>query len=240
MDYQIIYVNKGFLHYIDSNQNENILPEGTFLIYRPGEVQNYVMYLEEKPEIYWCHFSGESATALLEKYNLSDKKEFRSQPDKRFIVLFKLMQTALQKKPPHYIDLCALYFQELIILASTRIPKKETDIVYPASYTAVIDYLDNHYFENITLSDLTKVGCTNYKTLTNQFLTYQHTTPMKHLTDIRLKHSAELLIQTVLQIKEIASAVGYNDPLYFTKSFSKKYGVSPRKYRENALKNIDF
>lgn len=61
----------------------------------------------------------------------------------------------------------------------------------------------------------------------------------KRLRTIRLKHSAELLIQTILQIKEIASAIGYNDPLYFTKSFSKKYGVSPKKYRENALKNID-
>lgn len=240
MDYQIIYVHKGSLHHIDDNQNEKVLPEGTFLIFKPGEIQNYVMYLEEKPEIYWCHFSGKSANNLLTKYNLSEKKEFHSQPDKKFVILFKLMQNTLQKKPPHYIELCALYFQELIIVASTKILKESPTVVYPSSYNQVIDYMDNHYFENINLNDLAKIGCTNYKTLTNQFLKFQNITPMKYLADIRLERSKELLVQTVLQIKEIASAVGYNDPLYFTKSFSKKYGVSPKQFRETALKDIEL
>lgn len=237
MDYQIIYVNKGFLHQIDSNNKENIVPEGSFLIFKPGDVQNYNMYLEERPEIYWCHFSGKSVGKLLEKYNLSNKNIFSTQYDKRFLILFNLIRKTLKQKPPHFIDLCALYFQELIVLISTGISVEDNAPVYPDSYNEVINYLDNHYFEKITLNDLSKIGCTNYKTLTNHFLKFQNTTPMKYLADIRLERSAELLIQTALQIKEIASAVGYSDPLYFTKSFSKKYGMPPKKYRENALKN---
>ncbi len=239
LDYQIIYVNNGFLHYIDNNNKEETISAGTFLMFHPNELQNYVMYLEENPEIFWCHFSGKSASKLLEKYNLHDKKTFQPRFDKRFAVLFNLMRKSLQKKPTHYIELCALYFQELILLISSGISDDGKVPVYPTPYTEVINYLENHYFENITLNNLTKIGCTNYKTLTNQFLKFQNTTPMKYLTKIRLEHSTELLIQTVLQIKEIANAVGYNDPLYFTKSFSKKYGMSPKEYRENALKDLN-
>ena len=237
-DYQIIYVNKGALHQIDRDNKENIIPEGHFLIFHPGDYQNYTMYLDENPEIYWCHFSGDAAEKLLKKYNLSNKKVFKPLPDKRYSVIFNLMRNALKKKSTHFIELCALYFQELIVVISEGMIAKGSVPTYPAAYTEIINYIDTHYFEKITLHDLSVVGCTNYKTLTGYFLKFQNTTPMKYLAGIRLERSAELLVQTTLQIKAIANAVGYNDPLHFTKSFSKKYGISPKEYRKNS--NILF
>ena len=237
-DYQIIYVNKGSLHQTNRNNEETIIPEGSFLIFKPGDYQNYTMYLEDNPELYWCHFSGESAGELLTKYNLTNTKVFHPRPDKRFSTIFNLIRKSLKKKSTHFIDLCALYFQELIILLAEGIITEETAPVYPASYKEVINYLESHYFEKIGLHDLTKIGYTNYKTLTNHFLKFQNTTPMKYLNNIRLERSAELLIQTALQIKEIAIAVGYSDPLYFTKSFAKKYGLSPKEYRKSRTKSF--
>ena len=57
---------------------------------------------------------------------------------------------------------------------------------------------------------------------------------------IRLKKAAELMIQTDLQIKEIAFMVGFQDPRYFREQFSKLFGSNPseyvKKYRRTFLR----
>ena len=45
-----------------------------------------------------------------------------------------------------------------------------------------------------------------------------------------MKHAETLIAQGLNNVKEIANASGYNDPLYFSKTFSKYFGISPKKY----------
>jgi len=47
------------------------------------------------------------------------------------------------------------------------------------------------------------------------------------LIEIRLKRAKDMLKNDNLTIKEVASAVGYQDAYHFSKSFKKLYGVSP-------------
>jgi AraC-like DNA-binding protein len=49
---------------------------------------------------------------------------------------------------------------------------------------------------------------------------------------IRLEKAKELLVQTNYPIYEIANKVGYSDANYFSRSFSKIYGVSPSVCRQ--------
>ena len=37
-----------------------------------------------------------------------------------------------------------------------------------------------------------------------------------------------------MKIKEIAFYTGYQDELYFSKAFKKKYGISPRAFRQES------
>jgi AraC-type DNA-binding domain-containing proteins len=57
-------------------------------------------------------------------------------------------------------------------------------------------------------------------------------TPRLFIINARLKHALGLLINTSDSITNIAHAVGYNDPKYFSKSFKTKYGKTPREYRK--------
>lgn len=47
---------------------------------------------------------------------------------------------------------------------------------------------------------------------------------------IRLKKAAELMIQTDIQIKEVAYEVGINDIRYFRQQFNKVFGINPSDY----------
>jgi AraC-like DNA-binding protein len=53
-----------------------------------------------------------------------------------------------------------------------------------------------------------------------------------YIKHIRLEKAKELLVQTNYPIYEIANKVGYSDANYFSRSFSKIYGVSPTMCRQ--------
>jgi signal transduction histidine kinase/ligand-binding sensor domain-containing protein/DNA-binding response OmpR family regulator len=55
--------------------------------------------------------------------------------------------------------------------------------------------------------------------------------PNAFIRKIRLHQALEMLTNTQLNISEVAYAVGFNDPNYFSRAFSKEYGKSPGEYR---------
>lgn len=55
-------------------------------------------------------------------------------------------------------------------------------------------------------------------------------TVIEFLKDYRLERAAQLIRQNTGTIAEIAFAVGYENPSYFTKSFQEKFGVLPSDY----------
>ncbi|MDF9795450.1 signal transduction histidine kinase/ligand-binding sensor domain-containing protein/DNA-binding response OmpR family regulator [Catalinimonas alkaloidigena] len=61
------------------------------------------------------------------------------------------------------------------------------------------------------------------KALTNQ-------APGDFIRMMRLKRAADLLSRDSGSIAEVAYAVGFNDPFYFSKSFHKQYGQTPSEY----------
>ena len=48
----------------------------------------------------------------------------------------------------------------------------------------------------------------------------------------RLNQAAYLLENTALSVLEIGLAVGYDNQSYFHRIFQKKFGVTPKKYRD--------
>lgn len=56
--------------------------------------------------------------------------------------------------------------------------------------------------------------------------------PSLFVSTLRLKVAASLLTETKMSVSEVAYKVGFNSPSYFTTSFKKLYGVSPKEYSE--------
>lgn len=54
----------------------------------------------------------------------------------------------------------------------------------------------------------------------------------------RMQKACELLCNTNLKIYEIAEMVGYTDSAYFSATFKKMLGVSPRQFREEGEATI--
>lgn len=68
-------------------------------------------------------------------------------------------------------------------------------------------------------------------------------TPLQYLTNRRLENAAAILSTYigVGNVSETARMCGFSDPLYFSRLFKKKYGVSPRDFakRHSVLSGIE-
>lgn len=53
------------------------------------------------------------------------------------------------------------------------------------------------------------------------------------INTLRVSHACELLNQSTLSIEEVANSVGFDDPKYFSRVFSRVKGLSPREYRKS-------
>jgi YesN/AraC family two-component response regulator len=54
---------------------------------------------------------------------------------------------------------------------------------------------------------------------------------MEHVTYLRIRHAAALLIETDQKLETIADAVGYANPFVFSNTFKKWTGWRPSEYR---------
>lgn len=55
--------------------------------------------------------------------------------------------------------------------------------------------------------------------------------PLEFIRNIKMKHSCTLLLSGTLTISEVAYALGFDDPKYFSKRFKEAFGVTPSEYR---------
>ena len=95
----------------------------------------------------------------------------------------------------------------------------------------LIDYIEKHYKEEISLLTAAEHVHMNHIYLSRLFKKETGETFLDYLTKFRLKKACILLTQNEYRIYEIASEVGINDSGYFSQVFRKYYGMTPSEYR---------
>ncbi len=98
---------------------------------------------------------------------------------------------------------------------------------------SAVTYIDANYQNTeITMDSICDYLGISISYLSLLFKKHNNTTFVKYLTKVRMEKAKEHLKLTEYRIIEIASECGYKDVYYFSHSFKKYEGVSPKKYRE--------
>jgi signal transduction histidine kinase/ligand-binding sensor domain-containing protein/DNA-binding response OmpR family regulator len=74
---------------------------------------------------------------------------------------------------------------------------------------------------------------TSKSTLHRKLKSLTGLSPGEFIRSIRLKHAVQMLSNNMGNISEIAFAVGFNDPKYFSRCFKIEFGQTPREYQES-------
>ena len=73
---------------------------------------------------------------------------------------------------------------------------------------------------------------TSKSTLYRKLKSLTDLSPVEFIRNIRLKHAAQMLLNNIGNISDIAFAVGFNDPKHFSKCFKTEFGLTPREYQK--------
>lgn len=97
----------------------------------------------------------------------------------------------------------------------------------------VLEYIHQHYREDITLGMLAKTVHISEAQLCRSFKALTGSTPFSYLKKYRIMKSCEELVKTNKKISEICSSCGFNNISYYNREFLKIMKVTPSVYRKN-------
>lgn len=86
----------------------------------------------------------------------------------------------------------------------------------------------NEPLQVATLAAQVNVSSSHYFALFKQWMGCP---PMDYFTRLRMHHASCLLGSTSASVKEVAAALGYDDPFYFSRVFKAIHRVPPSQYR---------
>ena len=232
-DYQILYVANGKTHFW-SDGKEEIVSAGHMVLYKPEEIQKYVYYLEDNPEVFWIHFTGSDVKNILAYHGISlDEHVFYCGVLPDYKALFRKIIQELQLCRYGYEDYIASLFNDILLLVDRQQheQKKATGDVQEQIERAAA-YFNENYNTKISIDDYAESLHISTNWFIHNFKQYAGMSPAQYILSLRMVNAQSLLERTTYNIKEISEIVGYENPLYFSRVFKKEIGKSPAQYRK--------
>jgi two-component system response regulator YesN len=99
----------------------------------------------------------------------------------------------------------------------------------------VTRYIEEHYMDDIGIGLIASQLNVTANYLSTLFQKKTGVMFVKYLTNLRMLKAKELLLNTNLQVKQIAEKVGYFSTRHFTKLFTEAFGSYPSDYRKSQM-----
>lgn len=236
-DYQLLYVAAGKTHFWFDGK-EQIVPVGNMVLYKPGEVQKYVYYVEDHPEVFWVHFTGYDVKNILRYHGVPlDQPVFYTGTLPDYKLLFRHIIQELQLCRYGYEDYIASMLNTIFLLTGRQLREGQTsgsNIQEEMEQAAA--YFNEHYNTKISVEQYSQSLHISTNWFIRSFKQYTGMSPAQYILSLRMVNAQSLLEHTSYNVSEIAEIVGYDNPLYFSRVFKKELGVSPAQYRKNSLR----
>jgi len=98
-----------------------------------------------------------------------------------------------------------------------------------------VDFMQLHFQQNPALAEISsRVGMAPNH-FHRRFSILFGKTPFEHMLAQRMDRARRLLASTALTVKEVSAQVGYEDPAYFSRVFTKRFGITPSNYGSRPL-----
>lgn len=148
--------------------------------------------------------------------------------------MFDMIRKNIDTNETQIVEFSNFLMQALIIKFRIIIEKNGNvkQIKEPSLATKVKIYIDKNYNDNISLKSIAEAVNANQYYLSHIFKMEMGISPIQYVTRRRIGEAQNLLINTNLNITEIAVSVGYTNSNYFQNVFRKAVGLTPGVYRK--------
>lgn len=232
LDYYLMYVTSGRL-LVKINGKEVFAEAGDVILFPPQYRYRYSFAGGGTLSYYFVHFSGSYTEELLKQLSLSDLPGvWHVGHSEKAVGVFAALFDAFAEGDPLRDLRAAVSLEQILIALSSERFRSEREAPLGRS----LSYIKAFYTRSIRIPELAAsegLSVSRYNTLFKQ---QTGMSPIRYITQLRMKHAASLLLATDLDVRTVGEIVGYEDNHFFSKVFKKQMGCSPLTYRKSALK----
>ena len=226
--YALHYVTHGKGKIVYGNK-EYLLRKGDMFLVSPKSEITY--FSVNSWNYYWVNVSGSRVNSLLNEAGFSEWFIQKNVDDEEIEQAFRNLTGAISFSDSLTATGWFLVMLGRLIKLESR--KFDGRRMYERHVNAAMQYISyNYYYPDISLDFLARNLAISKNYLCKIFHDLTGKTPIEYLIELRMEDARKRLTQSDDSVGDVAKAVGYRDPLYFSKEFRKKYGKSPVQYRK--------
>lgn len=236
--YILMYCVEGEGWFEIDNQIQKVAANHVFILPK-GKTHRYGSENKKPWTIYWIHFDGEKADFLAEGFDkallvLPEKNSRIEERFKLFEEIFSTLKNGYSKSNLDFSIISLFYFLgSLKYLSAYRANNdvnqapQQRDVAEEA-----IHYMRENVRKRITLKEIA-----NYVGFSSSHfsLLFQRKTgysPLNYLIHLKIQEACHQLDFSDMKINQISMLIGFEDPFYFSRIFTKTMGISPSEYRK--------
>ena len=223
---------------LEAGENRYEIATGDLALMPQGLIHNYASSLEQPWSIYWVHFQGISTRVFIDYLGYRDGRAVVNAGVApallaSFNSLLAVRRTGYSSGA--FIN-AANQLRHLFTQFAMETHRQQAKQHNPMDLDAIQDFMRDNIDQQLDLDALAAVAhlskfhfSTRYRELTGY-------APIKHFLHMKIEYACQLLDSSEISVKAISAELGYSDPLYFSRLFSKTMGMSPRAYRNSVRK----
>lgn len=217
---------------------------GTLLLYHAGEKHGAWASPRQRPRFWVVHFTADAVLyPALRQLGGSDpaKRAWSLTPEQSetFQWIFLQLLNEHSGERPHRASAASAWLQFLLVNVQRWADRTTgAPVAVPARASAEVLRLWHLVNEAVSRpNDELKslYSAPNYDSVRHAFRKAFGCSPREMLQRLRMEHAKNLLLESSLSIKEIATRVGYFEQHDFNRMFHRHAGLAPSKWRSNPL-----
>jgi AraC-like DNA-binding protein len=184
--------------------------------------------------IYWVHFSGPNLEAFNDSLGIPQYLTPHDIPlNEKGIAIWDNMYQSLEMGYSKE-NLCNANFALYQLLTTFIFPDRHLQHQPTAEENYVhstILYLREKLHEKLSVEDLAarlRLSASYFSTL---FRKATGMPPIDYFIHLKMQKACQLLFMDNIKVKEVAEAIGYDDPYHFSRLFKKHMHMSPEQFR---------
>ena len=164
----------------------------------------------------------------------NEPRSFSKKESSPFLSVFREIYDVFSKRNDNYDLICITHLLKIMdmILKNDKTHNRNTET---KKIEKTINYINEYYFENTSISELAKISDMSVSNLEKLFKKHLGITPIRYRHFIRCEQ-AKLLLAGGLSATRVSEKLGYIDTYHFCKMFKKICAITPGGYAKRNSK----
>lgn len=253
---EMVYLVRGVL-FAEVNNKKYTMNPGDMVIFHPKQIHSFLDYPtknadEDPPYFYVVKFDDmilsnttpgspklpkllDTITNMDQPYNLITAEELKYNPVKLYfehcIWETKHKEFGYDIKVASTVSLIITELMRIWMRRGMQFSEKTTFDQFSSKDFSVLEYIDKHSAENISVEDLANRCGMCYSNFAKQFKTQYGKTCKEYIEFVRVCKADTLLLYTDKTLDYISQETGFTDASHFIRTYKKIKGTTPKQRR---------